>query len=167
MTKLSRAVIACISATMMLLGVASIARADTVPLIDDPLHGHCLAGCVSNGTNTPIIGPTSGLYFQASPGPQTGLMLVEVLMPNNITPTGGGFGVSASGGSKLLPVGEGGGWTSGTLGGFLVAHGSYVTPDIKPTNPINAFLPATLAFDPTATGYWVYEALMGVDPRTL
>jgi len=47
------------------------ARADTVP-IDDPLHGHCLAGCISNGTNTPIIGPTDGFYFQASPGPQTG-----------------------------------------------------------------------------------------------
>jgi len=65
MTKLSWTVIACISATMMLLGVAPIARADT---IDDPLHGHCLAGCISNGTNTPIIGPLVGFYFQASPG---------------------------------------------------------------------------------------------------
>jgi hypothetical protein len=35
------------------------ARADTIP-IDDPLHGHWLAGCISNGTNTPIIGPTNG-----------------------------------------------------------------------------------------------------------
>src|SRR6478735_274509 len=81
MTRLSLAVIACISATMMLLGVALIARADT---IDDPLHGHCLAGCIDNGTNTPIIGPTNGFYFQASPGPQTGLMLVDVLVPNNV-----------------------------------------------------------------------------------
>jgi hypothetical protein len=39
MTNLARAVIvACISATMMLLGVAPIARAETVPLIDDPLR---------------------------------------------------------------------------------------------------------------------------------
>jgi len=61
MTKLSRTVIACISAMIMLAGAASIAGADTVPLIDDPLHGHCLAGCIDNGTNTPIIGPTNGL----------------------------------------------------------------------------------------------------------
>ena len=81
--KLSRAIIACISATMMLLGVGPIAQADT---IDDPLHGHCLAGCSSNGTNTPIIGPTNGLYFQASPGPQTGIVLVDILVPDSIPP---------------------------------------------------------------------------------
>ena len=81
MTKLSGTVLACISATMMLLGVAPIAGAD---VIDDPSHGHCLAGCISNGTNTPIIGPTNGFYFQASPGPQTGMVLVDILVPNNV-----------------------------------------------------------------------------------
>jgi hypothetical protein len=87
MTNLARAVIvACISATMMLLGVAPIARAETVPLIDDPLHGHCLAGCIDNGTNTPIIGPTNGFYFQASPGPQTGILVIDILVPNSIPP---------------------------------------------------------------------------------
>ena len=84
MTKLSRAVIACISATMMLLGVAPIAGADTVPLIDDPLHGHCLAGCTSNGTNTPIgSNPSQGFYFQASPA-SSGTYFIDVLVPNNM-----------------------------------------------------------------------------------
>ena len=57
MTKLSRVVVACTSAITILLSVARVAPADTLPLIDDPLHGHCLAGCVVNGSNTPIIGP--------------------------------------------------------------------------------------------------------------
>jgi len=45
MTRLAWTVIVgCISATF-LSGAAPIARAATV-LIDDPLHGHCLAGCI-------------------------------------------------------------------------------------------------------------------------
>ena len=69
---------------MMLLGVAPIARADTVPLIDDPLHGHCLAGCTSNGTNTPIgSNPPQGFYFQASPA-SSGAYFIDVLVPNNM-----------------------------------------------------------------------------------
>jgi hypothetical protein len=152
---------------MMLLGVAPLARADT---IDDPLHGHCLAGCISNGTNTPIIGPTNGFYFQASPGPQTGIMLIDVLVPNNVPTTDvhviigiltpGGI----LGGSLLTPEPT---WTSGTLGDYLSASGSQVTPNIKPTNPIGAFLPATQAIDPGATGFRVYETPVLSDPQTL
>jgi hypothetical protein len=173
MTKLSRALIACISATMMLPGVASIAGADTVPLIDDPLHGHCSAGCIDNGTNTPIIGPTNGFYFQASPGPQTGLMLVDVLVPDNVSTAGlhivvaiisGGGGVGSTEGHLV----SGGDWTSGALGAyFLATGGSYATPNISPANPIDAFLPSTQALDPGATGFHVYEALLGSDPKTL
>jgi len=86
MTMLSRRISVCISAITILLGIASVAGADTVPLIDDPLHGHCLAGRTSNGTNTPIIGATNGLYFQASPGPQTGILQVDILVPDSIPP---------------------------------------------------------------------------------
>jgi hypothetical protein len=168
MTKLSRAVSACISAIIMLSGVAPIAGADTLPLIDDPLHGHCLAECISNGTNTPIIGPTNGLYFQASPGPQTGILLVDILVPDSIPPIkltelhpgvvivnfgGGGFG-----GVLVYSVP----WTSGTLGDYLVASGnSLITPNIKPANPIDAFLPSTQALDRAATGFYVFESFLG------
>jgi hypothetical protein len=57
---------------------------------------------------------------------------------------------------------------SGTLGAFLVAagEGSLVTPNIKPTNPIDAFLPATRAIDPGATGFHVYEGIVLSDPQT-
>jgi hypothetical protein len=155
---------------MMLLGVGSIARTDEVLPIDDPLHGHCLAGCISNGTNTPIIGPTNGLYFQASPGPQTGLMLVEVLVPNNVPTTDVQFYIlilapgGILGAHLLTPEPT---WTSGTLGDYLSAYGSLVTPSIKPTNPIDAFLPATQALDPGATGFHVYETRVLSDPQTL
>jgi hypothetical protein len=163
MTKLSGTVIACISA--ILLGVAPIARADT---IDDPLHGHCLAGCSSNGTNTPIIGPTNGLYFQASPGPQTGILLVDILVPDSIPPIKltelhpgvviVNFGGSGYGGVLVYSVP----WTSGTLGDYLVASGnSLITPNIKPANPIDAFLPSTQALDPAATGFYVFETFLG------
>jgi hypothetical protein len=47
------------------------------------------------------------------------------------------------------------------------AHGSYATPNIKPANPIDAFLPSTQALDPGATGFQVFEALLGTDPKTL
>jgi hypothetical protein len=141
------------------------ARADT---IDDPLHGHCLAGCIDNGTNTPIIGPTNGSYFQASPGPQTGIMLVDILVPNNIPLVPGSMVVAVIGGgtTAALPL-FGGDWTSGTLGAFLVAGGSLATPNIGPANPIGAFLPSTQALDPGATGFHVSEAILGTDPRTL
>jgi hypothetical protein len=140
---------------------------DTVPLIDDPLHGHCLAGCTSNGTNTPIIGATNGLYFQASPGPQTGILLVDILVPDSIPPikltelhpgvvivNAGGSGYA---GFLVYSVP----WTSGTLGDYLVASGnSLVTPNIKPANPIDAFLPSTQALDPAATGFYVFETFL-------
>src|SRR5262249_48635143 len=128
MTKLFRAVIACISAMLISPSIAPIAWADTI----DPLHGHCLASfatCTGNGTNTPIIGPPSGFYFQASPAPQTGEMVVDVLIPNNfsfggVAPPGmnvpiigGGEGV----GTVALHLVAGNAWTSGTLGAFLVA----------------------------------------------
>jgi ATP dependent DNA ligase domain len=34
-------------------------------------------------------------------------------------------------------------------------------------NPIDAFLPSTQALDPGATGFQVFEALLGTDPKTL
>jgi hypothetical protein len=58
-------------------------------------------------------------------------------------------------------------WTSDTLGAYLSASGSLVTPNIKPTNPISAFLPSTQAIDPGATGFRVYESVVLSDPQTL
>ena len=153
MTKLSRAVIACISATMMLLGVAPIARADTVPLIDDPLHGHCLAGCTSNGTNTPIgSNPPQGFYFQASPA-SSGAYFIDVLVPNNMLIAGP---LHITGDlTGVLNLFSATAWTSGELGNYL----GFTNP--SPSTPIGAYLPATRALDPGATGFFAFQGSFG------
>src|SRR5215471_70454 len=154
MTKLSRAVIACISATMMLLGVAPIARADTVPLIDDPLHGHCLAGCTSNGTNTPIgSNPPQGFYFQASPA-SSGAYFIDVLVPNNMLIAGP---LDITGDlTGVLNLFSATAWTSGELGDYL----GFTNP--SPSTPIGAYLPATRALDPGATGFFAFQGSFGM-----
>ena len=155
MTKLSRAVIACISATMMLLGVAPMARADTVPLIDDPLHGHCLAGCTSNGTNTPIgSNPPQGFYFQASPA-SSGTYFIDVLVPNNMLIAGP---LHITGDlTFVLNLFSATAWTSGELGNYL----GFTNP--SPSTPIGAYLPATQALEPGATGFFVFLSSFGRD----
>jgi hypothetical protein len=153
MTKLSWAVIACISATMMLLGVAPMARADTVPLIDDPLHGHCLAGCTSNGTNTPIgSNPPQGFYFQASPA-SSGTYFIDVLVPNNMLIAGP---LHITGDlTGVLNLFSATAWTSGELGNYL----GFTNP--SPSTPIGAYLPATQALDPGATGFFAFQGSFG------
>ena len=139
MTQRSRAVIACISATMMLQGVAApIARADTVPLIDDPLHGHCLADCTLNSfdsPNTPIgSNPPQGFYFQVSPA-SSGTYLIDVLVPNNMLIAGP---LHITGDlTGVLNLFSATAWTSGELGDYL----GFTNP--SPSTPIGAYLPAT------------------------
>src|SRR6516162_6611126 len=141
MTKLTRAVIACISATMMLLGVAPIARADTVPLIDDPLHGHCLAGCTSNGTNTPIgSNPPQGFYFQASPA-SSGAYFIDVLVPNNMLIAGPphitGVFVFLSSFGRDVSLPQQGSLTTGPLLNLteVLPAGSYIVAELVPFIP--------------------------------
>src|SRR6516162_1020822 len=159
MTKLSRAAIACISATMMLQGVAApIARADTVPLIGDPLHGHCLAGCTLNSfdsPNTPIgSNPPQGFYFQASPA-SSGTYFIDVLVPNNMLIAGP---LHITGDlTGVLNLFSATAWTSGELGNYL----GFTNP--SPSTPIGAYLPATQALDPGATGFFVFLSSFGRD----
>jgi hypothetical protein len=155
-------------AAVCLISSAS-ARADTLS-IADPLLGHCLAGCASNGTNTPISGPVViinvdgtpsyvspllGIYFQAAPGPQTGYMHIDLLVPDNARGGGGPiFGPGGLVGGGLLD----GTWTSGTLGAFIGAANGVVNP--SPSTPIGAYLPATQTLDPSATGFRVYQFIL-------
>jgi hypothetical protein len=157
MTKLSRAAIACISATMMLQGVAApIARADTVPLIGDPLHGHCLAGCTLNSfdsPNTPIgSNPPQGFYFQASPA-SSGTYFIDVLVPNNMLIAGP---LHITGDlTGVLNLFSATAWTSGELGNYL----GFTNPNAS--TPIGAYLPATRALDPGATGFFAFQGSFG------
>ena len=55
-------------------------------VLTDPLHGYCagVGQCVDNGTNSPTTNnPPVNFGFTISPGPQTGIVLIDVLVPNN------------------------------------------------------------------------------------
>ena len=146
MTKLPRAVIACISATIMWPGAASIARADT-------MHGHCLAGCTNNGTNTPLgSNPPQGFYFQASPA-SSGTYFIDVLVPNNMLVAGP---LHITGDlTGVLNRFSATAWSSGELGNYL----GFTRP--SPSTPIGAYLPATQALDPGASGFFAFQGSFG------
>jgi PEP-CTERM motif len=124
------------------------------------LHGYCagVMQCVDNGTNSPTtMNPPSNFGFTTSPGPgpTSGILFVDVLVPNNedLSPSTLSFALSGtlSGTATLFSSSA---WTSGQLD-------SYLTISASPTNPIGAYLPSTQVLDPAATGFFVYQVNLG------
>src|SRR5215468_8865593 len=71
-------------AAITLVLASASARADLI----DPLHGFCNGtlppgACADNGTNTPLGSNSSQFGFTISPGPQTGDLILKILVPNN------------------------------------------------------------------------------------
>jgi hypothetical protein len=86
-------------------------------------------------------------------------MHVDILVPDNVL--GGGPALSIVSGGPGGQVGGGfidGTWTIGTLGAFIGAANGVVDP--SPSTPIDAYLPATQALDPGATGFRVYQFIL-------
>jgi hypothetical protein len=140
-------------------------------IIEDPLHG-CFIGtaCTEstiNGTNvTPTLAnPLPAFTFTDSPGPITGDLLIEILIPDN-TP-GVASLMFAIGGTQagpndtltIAPVSASlvGQWSTGTLAGFLGLSSA------SPPNPLSAFLTATQFVDPAAASYYVYQVDLGMN----
>src|SRR6266436_8382574 len=73
---------ALVGAAALVALVPSIGSAQNPPT----LHGFCVGtapACVDNGTVTPIpTNPPSNFTFTASPGPATGDLFLDVLIPN-------------------------------------------------------------------------------------
>jgi PEP-CTERM motif len=141
------------------LAYAVPASAQVTPL-DDPLHGFCAAGCIDNGTNTPITSnPPVNWGFTVSPGPQTGTLFLDILVPNtapvNPANTVTVTGSTVPGGSANFSLVSTTAWTSGDLASYLNLTGS------SPNNPIGAYLPSTQVFLPGATGFFVLQASVG------
>jgi hypothetical protein len=130
---------------------ASPARAVITSL--DPLHGYCAIGCVDNNTNSPTSqNPPQNFGFTVSPGPASGDLRIDVLVPNNeSSPSSFALTGTLSGTATLFSATA---WTSGQLDAYLGISAS-------PTNPIGAFLPSTQALDPGATGFFVYNVDLG------
>lgn len=128
--------------------------ADTV---EDPLHGACngtgVGTCSDNGTNTPL-GNSTKFGFTISPGPQTGDLFIDILVPNNyVVPNSFAiyFANNTLAGTATEFAGQ---WTSGFLASFIGIGAS-------PANPIGAYLPAAQTQDPGATGFFVFQADIG------
>lgn len=122
------------------------------------LHGYCAppTQCVDNGTNSPTMtNPPSMFGFTTSPGPKSGDLWVDVLIPNNedTNPSMLSFALSGTltGTASLAKPTD---WSSGSLDAFLGISAS-------PNNPIGAYLPSTQKLDPSASGFFVYQANLG------
>ncbi len=126
-----------------------------------PLHGFCSGSlqCVDDGTNSPTTNnPPTSFGFTASPGTESGDLLLELLIPNNLDPSPSSLSFDLDGtltGTATLfssiP------WTSGFLDAYLGIYAS-------PANPIGAYLgpcgsakPCTGDVDPGATGFFLYQ----------
>ena len=143
--------------------VGALATGLTLALFSAPaaatLHGYCAPSsteCVDNGTNSPTSNnPPLQFGFTTSPGPTSGDLFIDVLVPNNeaTNPATISFalGGTLTGTATLFSPTA---WTSGQLD-------SYLTISAKPTNPIGAYLPSTQALDPGATGFFVYQVDLG------
>jgi hypothetical protein len=127
----------------------------------DPLHGFCSGSlqCVDNGTNSPTTNnPPTSFGFTVSPGPASGDLLLELLIPNNLdaSPSSLSFDLDGTliGTATLFSSTP---WTSGFLDTYLGISAS-------PSNPIGAYLgpcgsttPCTGDVDPGATGFFLYQ----------
>lgn len=127
----------------------------TAPVNPPTLHGFCSLGsiCIDNGTNTPTSVNPPQFAFASSGQSATGNLLVDILVPNNLS-IPGSFTISGAltGTATLFSSTA---WTSGFLDTYLGLSAS-------PANPIGAYLPATQTFQPTATGFYVFQANLGL-----
>lgn len=146
--------------------LSSPASAD---VILDPLHAFCWGAtpaCLDNGTVTPTTTNPPNFGFTISPGPQTGVFLVDVLVPNNSAPNPSllSFAITGTQGGALNTLALAAtaslfsttAWTSGALDTYLGFSAS-------PNNPIGAWLPTTQGVDPGASGFFVYQANLGTN----
>jgi len=144
---------------LTLLVAAALAAIATPALAVAPvnpptLHGFCSLGniCVDNTVNTPTSVNPPVFAFAGSGQGDTGTLWIDILIPNNFAGSGPYTISGALTGTATLfsPTA----WTSGFLDTFLGISAS-------PQNPIGAYLPATQGFQPSATGFFVFQANLG------
>jgi len=129
--------------------VAATTNVGHADILDDPLHGTC-AGCVDNGTNTPLV--SQPFSFSVSPGPQTGTLLIEVLEPTAEQVAGANPSIT-TGGTTTTATLHSGEFNSGDLATFLGISAS-------PNNPIGGFGAGGV------TSYSVYQVNLGTQTLT-
>jgi hypothetical protein len=137
---------------VVLVGSGISCWADIIP---DPLHGFCggVGQCLDNGTNSPTSNNSPVNFgFTISPGPGTGNLILDVLVPNNESHASSYAITGTLTGTATLFNSTA--WNSGDLEAYLGISAS-------PANPIGAYLPSTQALDPGATGFFIYQVSLG------
>jgi len=119
------------------------------------LDGYCLGNiayfdCPSSSRNPPV-----NFGFTTDSGTTSGDLFVDVLVPNEVPPTGSILFTGTLSGTATLFSSSA--WTSGNLDVYLGAP----IVGAEPANPITAWLGRTQNFDPKATGYFVYQVDLG------
>lgn len=146
---------------MTTLAIAAFAAATPAFATQPPtLHGFCsLANpCSDNGTNTPTTVNPPLFGFAASGGAETGAVLIDILVPDNVTlpPNYVLSGALLGNSTVTASLVSNTPWTSNSE-----KLDTYLGLNASPSNPLGAYLPATLNFQPGATGYYLFQANIG------
>jgi hypothetical protein len=126
------------------------------------LFGYCggYLECLELDNTYPILqsnlNPPINFGFTTAPGPATGDLFIDVLLPDTINPSTLSIALTGtrSGTATLFSSAP---WTSGPLDAYLGPP----FMGAEPANPIEEFLPATLIAFPHATGFFVYQVDLG------
>lgn len=146
-----------VAATLAAVSTPAFATKPIVNVNPPTLHGFCSLGnvCTDNGTNTPTTVNPPQFAFAASGQSASGTLWIDILVPNNVAlntlPAAFSISGALTGTASLFSSTA---WTSGFLATYLGQAAS-------PANGIGAYLPATQTFQPTATGFYVFEANLG------
>ena len=139
---------------VLMMALAGAALAAATPA-SATIHGFCnsTAGpCVDNGSNTPTTANPPNFGFWSSPGGETGTLLIDILIPNNLAQPSSFTLTGLSGGPFTASIfNSTTAWTSGQLDTYLGLSGA------SPTNPIGAYIQPNVG----QTGWWVYQANLG------
>lgn len=129
------------------------------------LHSFCFSGtaCTDTGSVNETTSSSPNFGFWDASGTKTGTLLLDILVPNNYTaPSGFTITVGASGTRTASQIG-----TGVNAGEFLTNYlNANTTPSLglpDKKNPVNAWLTITQAADPSASGYFVYQADLGIN----
>jgi hypothetical protein len=153
----------------LFLTLAPVPAFAVVPNVLDGCTGvtpDCTNGVVNHPTTA---NPPSPFGFTASQGPQTGDLLIDVLIPNNedSNPSALSFSITTNGQNPTTTtLVSTTAWTSTTqdLAAYLGLSGSTTTnPLIDYLGPCLAATPCTTDLDPGATGFFVYQADLGTN----
>jgi len=148
------------SALIVAAALAAVSRPAlaTKPINPPTLHGFCSLGniCVDNNTNTPTAVNPPQFAFASSGQSATGNLTIDILVPNNIAlntlPTSYTISGALTGTATLFSSTA---WTSGFLA-------TYLNNPASPTNGIGAYLPGAQTYQPSATGFYVFQANLGL-----